>query len=92
MAVEGVKYVDDDPAKGALVTVANLDKLVMPATLQVTRDDDSTQRVRVPVETWQQHTRFDVFVPGGKRVKSATIDPDHVIPDGNRDNDVYTVK
>lgn len=27
-----------------------------------------------------------------KRVKSATIDPDHVIPDGNRGNDTFTVK
>ncbi|HET8551590.1 MAG TPA: M1 family metallopeptidase [Gammaproteobacteria bacterium] len=92
MAVEGVKYVDNDPAKGALVTVANLDKLVMPATLQVTYVDGSTRRVRVPVETWQRHHKFEVTVPGDKRVKSATIDPDHAIPDGNRSNDTFTVK
>jgi aminopeptidase N len=92
LAVEGVKYVDDDPAKGALVTVANLDQLVMPATLQVTYADDSTQRVRVPVETWQQHHRFDVVVAGSRRVKSATIDPDHAIPDNNRGNDTWSVK
>ena len=92
MAVEGVKYVDDDPARGALVTVANLDKLVMPATLQVTWADGSTKRVRVPVETWQQHRSFDVVVPGGQRVTSATIDPDHAIPDGNRENDTWTAK
>ncbi|HET7306852.1 MAG TPA: M1 family metallopeptidase [Gammaproteobacteria bacterium] len=92
MAVEGVKYVDNDPTKGALVTVANLDKLVMPATLQVTYVDGSTQRVRVPVETWQRHHKFEVTVPGNKRVKSATIDPDHVIPDGDRSNDTFTVK
>ncbi|HET7359065.1 MAG TPA: M1 family aminopeptidase [Rhodanobacteraceae bacterium] len=92
LAVEGVKYIDDDPAKGALVTVANLDKLVMPATLQVTYADGSTQRVRVPVETWQQHHRFDVVVAGSRRVKSATIDPDHAIPDNNRGNDTYAAK
>lgn len=92
LAVEGVKYVDKNPAKGALVTVANLDKQVMPATLEVTFVDGSTRRVRVPVATWLQHHRFDVLVSGGQRVKSATIDPDHVIPDGNRANDTYTVK
>ncbi|HET6726241.1 MAG TPA: M1 family metallopeptidase [Gammaproteobacteria bacterium] len=92
MAVEGVKYVDGDAGKGALVTVANLDKLVMPATLQVTFADGSTRRVRVPVETWQRHRQFEVLVPGGKQVKSATIDPDHAIPDGNRGNNTFAVK
>ncbi|HET7674960.1 MAG TPA: M1 family metallopeptidase [Gammaproteobacteria bacterium] len=92
LAVTGVKYVDNDPAKGALVTVANLDKLVMPATLAVTYVDGSTVHVRLPVETWKQHHQFDVLVTGDKRVKSATVDPDHVIPDGNRGNNTYTAK
>ncbi|MBS0431275.1 MAG: M1 family metallopeptidase [Proteobacteria bacterium] len=92
LAVTGVKYVDNDPAKGALVTVANLDRFAMPAMLEVTYADGSNARVRVPVETWMQHTQFDVPVPGGKRIVSATIDPDHVLPDGNRANDSFVVK
>ncbi|HET6654758.1 MAG TPA: M1 family metallopeptidase [Gammaproteobacteria bacterium] len=92
MAVEGVKYVDDDPAKGALITIANLDKLVMPTTLEVTFVDGGTRRIEVPVETWQRHHTFEVLTPGGKQVKSATIDPDHAIPDGNRANNTFVVK
>ena len=86
LAVTGVKYIDNDPAKGALVTVANLDRMAMPATLLVNYADGSSARVRVPVETWMQHTRYDVAVPGGKRIASATIDPDHALPDDDRDN------
>lgn len=91
LAVTGVKYIDDDPTKGALVTVANLDKFAMPATLQVAFEDGSSSELRVPVATWLQHTQFDVAIPGGKRIKSATIDPEQVLPDVNRANDTFTV-
>ena len=89
LAVTGVKYVDGDPAKGALVTVANLDKFAMPATLHVTFDDGSTTDVRVPVATWMQHTQFDVPVAGNKRIKRTTIDPDAVLPDVDRANNTF---
>lgn len=78
MAVEKVN--------GSVVTVSNLDQLVLPATLRVTLDDKSTRDIRVPVETWQQHTRFDIDVPGGRKVVRAEIDPDHKIPDRDRGN------
>jgi hypothetical protein len=89
LAVTDIAYVDKDFHKGAVVTVANLDKLVLPATLRVTYVDGSVANVRVPVETWQQHASFAVTVPGEKKVASATIDPDHVLPDGNRDNNTF---
>jgi hypothetical protein len=34
-AVKDVKYVDNDPAKGVLITITNNDKMVMPATVEV---------------------------------------------------------
>ena len=92
LAVQNVAPVDGDWRKGAQVTVANLDKLVMPATLEVVYTDGSKQDVRVPVETWMQHRSFVVNVDGNKAVKSATIDPQHVVPDVDRSNNTFTVK
>jgi len=92
LAVQNVKPVDGDWHKGAQVTVANLDKLVMPSTLELVYTDGSKQDVRVPVETWMQHRSFTIRVEGNKPVKSATIDPAHVIPDVNRSNNTFTVK
>ncbi|MDN5924401.1 MAG: M1 family metallopeptidase [Xanthomonadales bacterium] len=89
LAVTGVDYNDNDPANGALVQVSNLDKLVLPATLEVTYVDGSHSRLRVPVATWIQHQQFAVAVDGDKRVASAQIDPDHVLPDINRDNNTW---
>ncbi|MBB3228764.1 hypothetical protein FHW69_003406 [Luteibacter sp. Sphag1AF] len=86
LAVTHVAYVDGDFQKGTQVTIENLDKLVMPSTLRVTYADGGVTNVRVPVETWQQHTSFVVTVPGTRRVTSVTIDPDHVLPDRNRAN------
>jgi hypothetical protein len=92
MAVQNVTPVDGDWHKGAQVTVANLDKLVLPATLEVLYTDGSKQDVRVPVETWMQHHSFTIRVDGNKPVKSATIDPAHAIPDVDRSNNTFTVK
>jgi len=74
---------------GAKVTIANLDRLVMPATLRVTFEDKTTRDIRIPVETWQQHTAFDMTVPGQKKIVGAVIDPDHALPDRDRSNNVW---
>jgi hypothetical protein len=92
LAVQNVKPVDGDWHKGAEVTVANLDKLVMPSTLEVVYTDGSKQDVRVPVETWMQHRSYAIRVDGNKPVKSATIDPQHALPDVDRSNNTFTVK
>ncbi|HEY4293399.1 M1 family metallopeptidase [Luteibacter sp.] len=75
-----------DKVEGTMVTVSNLDQLVMPATLRITFDDKSTRDIRIPVETWQQHESFDVDVPGSRKIVRAEIDADHKIPDRDRGN------
>ena len=90
-AVTAVKPVNGDWKNGAAVTVANLDRMVMPATLRVMYGDGSRQDVRVPVETWLQHTSFTVLVSGNKPVASATLDPEHALPDADRSNNTFAV-
>ena len=91
-AVTAVAPVSGDWKKGAAVTVANLDRMVMPATLRVTYSDGSTRDVRVPVETWLQHTSFTLAVSGNEPVVSATLDPQHVLPDADRGNNTFVVR
>lgn len=92
LAVQNVAPIDGDWRKGAQVTVANLDQLVMPSTLEVVYADGSKQDIRVPVETWMQHHSYVIRVAGDKPVKSATIDPQHAIPDVDRSNNTFVVK
>ena len=91
LAVTGVAYVGGDPSKGAKVTVENRDKLVMPSVLEVRYDDGSTTRVALPVETWILRAETTVTLPAGRRIVSATVDPDHRLPDEDRANNTFTL-
>jgi hypothetical protein len=90
LAVEDVAYVDGDPAKGARITVANLDRMVMPSLLEVRYADGTAERLPLPAETWILRGRTTLTLAGHGPIASATIDPDHVIPDKDRGNNVFT--
>ena len=59
----------------------------MPATLRVAFKDGSHEDIRLPAESWIRNASTSVTIPAGKAVASATIDPDHKLPDKNRFND-----
>lgn len=89
LSVTGVDYPDGNFAHGATVRVTNRDPLVMPATLEIRYADCSTKRLRMPAESWIQHSETSILVAGTKPVASATIDPDHVLPDRDRSNNQF---
>lgn len=88
-AVTGVKYNDKDPAKGAVITIANLQQMAMPLTLEMVLADGTKQRIQLPVETWLQGAVQTINVATTQKIKQVTLDPDHVLPDGNRANNVW---
>lgn len=91
-AVQGVAYTDNDPAKGVQITLTNLDKMVMPATLELVWKDGSKQRISLPVETWMQSGTHVLQLPaaaGRQKLSMATLDPDKVLPDVNRGNNSW---
>jgi len=90
LAVEDVAYVDGDPAKGARITVANLDRLVMPSTLEVKYVNGAAERIALPAETWILRGTTSLTIAGQGPIASVTIDPDHVLPDKDRRNNVFT--
>jgi aminopeptidase N len=92
MGVTDVKYVDGDPARGAQVTVVNLDQLVLPATLRVTYRNGENRNIRVPAETWLQGGTHVFALDGGGPIVEATIDPDHHLPDRDRSNNSFRPK
>jgi hypothetical protein len=92
LAVTNAAYVDsDDPGKGLRVTVENRDRLVLPSILRVALANGSHVDIAVPAETWMQNTSHNFIVPIGGAVTSATIDPDHVVPDVDRSNNTFAI-
>ncbi|MGZ6041860.1 MAG: M1 family metallopeptidase [Asticcacaulis sp.] len=92
LAVESIGPVQGDAAKGTAIVVGSHDKLVMPATLRIAFADGTHRDVRLEADSWIRNTTTTAFVEPGKMVTSATLDPDHVIPDKDRSNNVITVK
>ena len=63
----------------------------MPAALDVTFQSGAHQRLQLPAETWIQKTEAQVRLNSSEPVISVTLDPDHVIPDKDRGNNVLKV-
>jgi len=76
--------------EGDHLTLANKGQLVLPATVEVQFTDGSKSRFRVPVEAWE--SKGELAWTGEKPIASATIDPDHVLPDDDRSNNSLHVK
>jgi hypothetical protein len=90
LAVDGVSYVDGDPAKGARIAVSNRGQLVLPATARVTFADGSTRDVAMPAETWIQSGSHVFTLDSRQPVASVVIDPDHLLPERDRAAGAWT--
>lgn len=88
-AIDGVTYVENDTAKGALVIVKNLDKMAMPLYLQYETASGKTRTVKVPVEVWQNGNTWIEKLNTTEKLKSVIIDPEHVFPDVNANNNSW---
>lgn len=90
VTVEDVKYEENDPSKGALITIANLDKMVMPVVLEVKLKSGKTDRIKLPVEIWERNKKWTFRYPSTEEIQSVTYDPDHAFPDYNPENNVWS--
>ncbi len=92
VAVREVKYVDNDPTKGAFITIDNLEKMAMPVILEIKTVSGKTDRVKLPVEIWERNSTWTIKYPSTEEIQSVTYDPDKVFPDINPDNNVWVKK
>jgi hypothetical protein len=68
------------------IFLANRGTMTLPLEMDLIFQDDSTERIRLPVEMWNQGTRFAYRVRGGKAVKRVVVDPRQALPDVDRSN------
>ena len=99
---QAVADVDAQPADSLIGTTArgknyvrikvdNKGGLVMPIQMDVTFDDGTTQRVKLGVDVWRRNEQsytYGFFTD--KTVTKVVLDPDEVLADINRDNNVWT--
>ena len=88
-SVKGVKYVQDKPEKGSLITLENLEKMPMPVTVLVKEANGKEHRLNLPVEIWQRGTEWTFNLPTTSEIKDLVLDPDKKLPDWNRENNKW---
>jgi hypothetical protein len=89
-AVRDVKYVKNDPAQGALITIENLEKMPMPVILEIKTKSGKVSRLKLPVEVWQRNKQWTFVYPSVEEIVSVVSDPDKVLPDSNSANNIWT--
>lgn len=89
-AITDVKYVQGDSTKGALVTITNMDKMAMPIYLHYETESGKTGMLKIPAEIWQNGDKWIEKLNTTEKLKSVIIDPEHIFPDTNYDNNTWT--
>jgi hypothetical protein len=91
-AVQSVKYVKDDPGKGALITLVNKEKMAMPVDLKIDQDNGKSDVVHLPVNIWQRGDTWTFLYPSTSAIKNIELDPERELPDIDRSNNFYSGK
>jgi hypothetical protein len=63
--------------------------MAMPCIVEIVLKDGSKQDIELPVETWLQSDTHTLRLQLPREVASVTIDPQHVLPDSNRKNNIW---
>ena len=93
LALGSVKYEDDNnPQKGAAITILNQEKMAMPVTVEIKETNGKQYRINLPVEVWQRGSEWTFYVQPSSKIADVIIDPDKVLPDINRKNNSLATK
>lgn len=88
-AIDSVTYVGGDPSKGALMSISNNKKLVMPVIVKITLQDGTTGMVSLPVYVWQRGNTWTLKYDSEAPIARVEIDPNHQFPDVDLSNNVW---
>ena len=88
-SILSVKY---EKGNDAVVTIANLEQMAMPVVLEYETITGTKERIKLPVEIWNNTTFWKVRLPVKDPLTKVTIDPDKVFPDINLQNNSWKDK
>lgn len=91
-AIKKVRYEKNNPANGAIVSIATLEKLPMPVIVEYTTVSGKKGRMNLPVEIWKRNTNWTFKLPSTEELATITLDPEHIFPDINGENNVWSLK
>lgn len=88
---QAVTEVSQSEGKPVRVTFFNNNEMVMPLEFDVTYDDESVERRRLPIEIWFSTNRWTAsWDTEGRMVTGIEIDPDGILPDVEPENNTWS--
>lgn len=88
-AVAGLKYIADDPANGAFITIENKGKMIMPVILKIVRLNGTSETIQLPVEIWQRGGSWTIRYASAGIIEKVILDPENLLPDVDRSNNEW---
>ena len=90
--ISDIKYIDNDPSKGALITVVNNEQMVLPVPLLIEQENGKKDSITLPVEIWQRGGTWTFRYPSTSAISKVTIDAAHDYPDVDPSNNTMEGK
>lgn len=84
-----IKYLKNEPKNGALISIENLENMVMPVVLEIKTKSGNVSRIKLPVEIWQRNSSWTFKTNSTEEIETITLDPDHAMPDVNPLNNIW---
>ena len=88
--VKGINYIQNDAAKGALITIENLGEMALPVTAAITEANGKSGTIKLPAEIWQRGGSWTFQYPSTSKINLVMLDPEHVLPDIDPDNNSFS--
>ncbi len=90
--VKEIKYIRNKPEDGAMITIENVEKMVMPVSLLVKEENGKEHKINLPVEVWQRGSSWTFGIQTTSKIKEIILDPEKQLPDVNRNNNTFKEK
>ncbi|GCE88597.1 peptidase [Komagataeibacter diospyri] len=91
-ALSRLSYINNDARQGTQVSIKAKGRLMLPVTLRLAYSDGTHADQVIPPESWHLADNITVAFPGGPTVDRAILDPEHVLPDPDRSDNIRLMK
>jgi hypothetical protein len=91
-AVTAVRYVKNNPANGAMITLENKQQMALPAVVQVVQSNGKSEVIHLPVDVWKRGAKWEFKYNSTTPIRSVTLDPLKEYPDVDYKNNTLLVK
>lgn len=88
-SVEEVSYKNGEFENGALISLKNHRKLVLPVLMEITEVDGDVHNIKLPVDIWARGNNWTTHVETDSEIAKVVLDSNRMFPDLNRTNNVW---